>query len=352
MKLVRTSVDNMEVTGSDLEDSHSVLVRKIRSADSVEELDSIVDAINIFMNQSHNRQYRQAAKRVRQKAYDRKRTLRLGEGELAAQPMMERSFQTSLEKLESRLVQRLENRISQSRGCIGCVREEESGPPESDLGVRQVLEVALKLVPLGLVFLPPIAALMFLLAAQMIPLYQASGFADPVISALGALGMVLGFTAIGTLTKSSLAKVFLLLAIAYESLFMLSGTKEEQQADFMKAELADPKLSYLVEVRDQVKLSLDGVTARYTNKEDKMYKNQWFYREYVEPAQVAYRKAASEHVEYKDSLVDTKPEVLGLSFNSWMKLFFRLGLVSLGVFLLHIFLRKAKKVSDRHLGLA
>jgi len=173
----------------------------------------------------------------------------------------------------------------------------------------------------------------FFLWQQSLALYESAGFANAIYSAAGGILMIVGFAAYHSITRSWLALFFCLYSGAYEGYLMVSGTlHDENRAQAVLIE-NHPELIFLSEKADKERTRYHELKHRYDNPESKVFHNEWFLKNHLNPAWQANTKAHEELIAKKASIAtasDTKHV-------AWLKIFYRLGLVFLCMMLVHRF---------------
>lgn len=173
----------------------------------------------------------------------------------------------------------------------------------------------------------------FFLWQQSLDLYQSAGFSKTVHSAAGGILMVVGFAAYYSLTKSWLALFFCLYAVSYEGYLMISGTIHNEKQTLLQSVQNTPELSFLSENASKEHDRYLELKKRYDDPESKVFKNEWFLKNHLDPA---WNESLMAHNEYM-----AKKAILVAGSNTghvtWLKIFYRLGLVFLCMLFIHRF---------------
>jgi hypothetical protein len=177
------------------------------------------------------------------------------------------------------------------------------------------------------------AAVSFFLWQQSLALYQSAGFANPLYSAVGGILMIIGFAAYHSITRSWLALFLCVYAFGYEGYLMVSGTFHDDKQISAAAVRDDPEFIFLQETAEKEQTKYQELKQRHDNPESKVFKNEWFSKNHLMPAWQAYSKAQEE-------LIAKRAAFITASNNenlTWLKIFYRLGLVFLCMVCVHQF---------------
>jgi hypothetical protein len=166
---------------------------------------------------------------------------------------------------------------------------------------------------------------------QSLALYQSAGFINPLSSAAGGILMIVGFAAYHSITRSWLALVFCLYALAYEGYLMVSGTFNDDKQIAATAVQNDPELIFLQEKADKERTRYQELKQRYDDPESKVFKNDWFSKTHLTPAWEANTQAHAELIAKRTALITASNN----EHVTWLKIFYRLGLVFLCMMLVH-----------------
>ena len=213
---------------------------------------------------------------------------------------------------------------------------ESAKVPFADGALRSVSvnsEYCLKVLPPLLAWFGAAALVSFFLWQQSFALYESAGFSNPTYSAAGGILMIIGFAAYHSITRSWLALFFCLYAGAYEGYLMISGTINDERQIKTSVIASNAELILLGEQANKEQEHYQELKQRYDNPESKVYKNDWFFKNHVNPAWQANEKAHGALIAKEAALAagsDTK-------HLTWLKIFYRLGLVFLCMMLVHSF---------------
>ena len=175
------------------------------------------------------------------------------------------------------------------------------------------------------------AAVIWLLWLQSLELYKSSGFSQPELASAGGLLMVVGFAIYRSVTRSNLALLLCLYAGGYETYFMVSGTVQDEKTSHVVNVESSPDLRFLLEKADKNREAYLSFKSRYDDPTSKVYQNEWFKAKYLDPAWKENEAAQIQFVEKKDLLQEQgKTQSV-----TWLKIFYRLGLVLLCMIFVH-----------------
>lgn len=168
---------------------------------------------------------------------------------------------------------------------------------------------------------------------QSISLYKSNGFSQPEVVASGAIIMMIGFAALYARTHSKLALLFCIYACGYEAFFMISGTVQDEKLSRTQVSETNSEVVWLKAQAEKTKQDYQQAKERYETPESKTFQNGWFKAKFVDPAWVAYA-AAEKELQEKSQLLQSDA---GSWHVTWLKVFYRLGLVFLCMMLVHRF---------------
>lgn len=167
---------------------------------------------------------------------------------------------------------------------------------------------------------------------QSLDLYQSSGFKQPQMAATGALLMVLGFAAYHAVARSWLALLLCAYIGAYEIYFVVTGTFQDENQQHLITVENGPELKLLQENANRAEEGYQLAKSRYGNPASKMFKNQWYKSTTLDTAWTTYQEAEQQMLTKKSALQKQKD-----TSQTWLKVFYRLGLVFLCMILTHRF---------------
>lgn len=192
-------------------------------------------------------------------------------------------------------------------------------------------EQFVKTAPKALAWLVAATTVSFFLWRQSLALYETAGFIDAIYSAAGGILMITGFAAYHSITRSWLALFFCLYAGAYEGYLIVSGTIHDDKQTAMAAVETDRELVFLQQKADKEHEKYAELKQRYEDPESKVYKNEWFSKTHLNPAWDATSRANQELI-LKRAALTTLDNVEHVT---WLKIFYRLGLVFLCMVCVH-----------------
>ena len=114
---------------------------------------------------------------------------------------------------------------------------------------------------------------------------------------------------------------------------MISGTIRDDKQTQAAAVQKDPQLIFLQEKADKERARYHELKQRYDNPESKVFKNDWFLKTNLNPAWEASARAQQELVVKKAAILASS----SAEHITWLKIFYRLGLVFLCMMLIHRF---------------
>jgi hypothetical protein len=191
----------------------------------------------------------------------------------------------------------------------------------------------IKTMPKMLAWFMASALVSFFLWQQSLALYETAGFTNSIYSAAGGILMIVGFAAYYSITRSWLALFFCMYAVAYEGYLMVSGTIHNENHTHASVVENNPELVFLQEKANKERVGYHELKQRYDNPESKVFKNDWFLKNHLNPAWEASAKAHEELVAKKALLLAASK----VEHVTWLKILYRLGLVFLCMMLVHSF---------------
>jgi hypothetical protein len=301
-----------ELRNLDFSNLEQRLERYLETIKSLPDLENMLHILNPLPKApQYNEEQKAKLKRFRQRAYDRKRHAKF--------PNLEEATSHSQALLQPEAISRKPTQTF----IEGIVRTMLSIDGERFI----------KTVPKSLAWL--IASLLsaYFVWQQSLALYRSAGFDNAIYAAAGGIFMIVGFAAYHSITRSWLALLFCLYAGAYEAYLMVSGTvKDEQETQFHQAN-SDVELGFLAEKANKERARYHELKQRYDEPESKVYKNEWFLKHHLNPAWDANSKAHEEFTVKKAAIISAT----GTEHVTWLKIFYRLGLVFLCMMLVHRF---------------
>lgn len=170
-----------------------------------------------------------------------------------------------------------------------------------------------------------------LLWHQSVKLYQASGFSSPGLIAAGGILMVLGFSALHAAYRTKLALLLCFYAGGYEAYFIISGTVAYEAAINHNEYLEETSYSWLNEQVSRLKNDYEKYKTRYEDQSSKNYQNGWYKKNFLDPAWKKY----SESQKDLSKIMKSAETAAVIDHTGWLKIFYRLGLVSLLMLITH-----------------
>ena len=129
---------------------------------------------------------------------------------------------------------------------------------------------------------------------QTLPLYRSLKFPDPELACYGAIVIAIGFSALSVVSKSSVAKLFTAVIIAYEVLIVWAGSQANQRDLASEALRANPIHFSTSEAYGIAKVDYGQKKARYEDKNSDVYHNGWFKINHLDPAQKSLDEASAK----------------------------------------------------------
>ena len=151
--------------------------------------------------------------------------------------------------------------------------------------------------------------------------------------------MIIGFAAYHSITRSWLALFFCVYAGAYEGYLMISGTINDERQIKTSVVQSNAELVFLKEQANKEHERYQELKQRYDNPEAKVYKNDWFLKNHLDPAWQANEKAHGALIA-KEATLAAGSETKHVT---WLKIFYRLELVFLCMMLVHRFFASCLK---------
>ncbi|MBI2601876.1 MAG: hypothetical protein HYW48_02370 [Deltaproteobacteria bacterium] len=172
-----------------------------------------------------------------------------------------------------------------------------------------------------------------LLLEQTIPLYSSAKFPDPALASVGAIVVMIGFSAFHALSPSWLSMFLCVYVCVYEIGFVAFGTWKNEVVIARNEVEADATVLWLQEKVSKARGDYEEERARFENPESKVFKNGWFKSKIVNPTWQGYQEAQEklartiDHLEVERDLLD--PVLM-------LKVAYRLALVFLAMLLVHL----------------
>lgn len=289
----------------------------IRSLPDLEKL--LQTLIPIIKDGHFSAEERGILRRLRQRAYDRKRHPKFQTMAQISEPI-----QMQIPDLET-------PKITQPAGESTTMNNFTEGALKAITSIDG--ERFVKTTPKLLAWFISASLVSYLLWQQSLALYESADFGDTIITAIGGIVMIAGFAAYYSITRSWLAMLMCLYAVGYESYLMVSGTMHDDQQSQINLVQQSPELIFLQDKADKERSIYQELKTRYEDPESKVFHNEWFAKNHLNPAWDVSTAAHEELISKKATLVADAS-----SANvTWLKIFYRLGLVFLCMLLVHRF---------------
>lgn len=283
------------------------LEKRLRSVRSLPDLEQLIKMMNPFLKDERlSSEEQNAIKRLRQRAYDRKRHAKFQIPKAIAQSNRSKSQEPNLEEAQKQNAQK-------------------------HLAIDPVIQAKKIIKPLA--WFAATAIVSFFVWHQSIGLYHSAGFVSTTYAAAGGILMLVGFAACHSIMRSWLALLLCIYAGAYEGYLMISGTIADDKQIHVAAVNDDAELIFLQERMEKEKAHYQELKSRYENPESKVFKNDWFVKTYLNPAWDASTTAFEAYSAKKSSLMESVSD----KHVTWLKILYRLGLVFLCMLLVHGF---------------
>lgn len=325
------------------------LEKHLGLAQILPDLEEFIRSVNDLVKDTrYSPEERNDLKRMRQRAYDRRRSLKSFECTMpinGGSVVQEPTFETITR----------EEQVPMSLQSIEMVSSQKTHSPAPEAGLVSdktdfwsgVLSALQKVdgerfvrsLPSLLILLVSSSLVIWFLYLQSLDLYKSSGFPQPYFAAAGGIFMIVGFAAYRAVSRTKLALLLCLYAGSYEIYFMASGTVQDEKVISSNFIANDPELIFLGEQAEKSRQSYQVMKVRYEDPSSGVYKNGWFKSKHLDPA---WGKNVKDQQEFlaKKKLLEGKESA---SHVTWLKIFYRLGLVLLCMVLVHMFSRKLRE---------
>jgi len=304
--------------------------RHLAQIRSIADLDYLLSTLKpLFQDKRYSSDEILRLKRLRQRAYDRRRNPKF-------QILVSDRLTKTKSKKDIDVVSQTEAGPQAGANMPSVLNIESAKGTFADGALRSVgtnSEYWLKVLPPLLAWLSAAALVSFFLWQQSLALYESAGFTNPIYSAAGGILMIVGFAAYHSITRSWLALLFCIYAGAYEGYLMVSGTINDENHTQAKGIQNDEELVFLAEKAGKERDRYHELKERYDNPESKVFKNDWFLKNHLNPAWDASLKAHEQLVAKKTTLM----VISATTHVTYLKIFYRLGLVFLCMILVHRF---------------
>lgn len=290
---------------------------KILQSNDPVQVEQILDEINQSSKTYPNdTEEKKLIKRLRQRAYDRKRVLlQTDRNPQSFLPTKEEPKETT--KIATNVTTRVTHPRSFREGIYAGLQQID--------GEKLILAL-----PKVLLLILATSLVVGLFWMQSVQLYEASGFEEAKLIAAGGLFMVAGFAAFRACSNSWLAILLCFYAGAYETYFVVSGTLSDEKQSQEQRISEDPSFVFLKEQSEKQYTDYLLAKNRYNDPNSKVYKNEWFKKKYLDPAWNQYQQA-------QNALSQQVQGIAKETFHhtTWLKVLYRLGLVILVMILVH-----------------
>jgi hypothetical protein len=329
----------------DFPDLENYLAKRLAVIKTFPDLGRLIELIKPLLRAEHyTEEERAALKKLRQRAYDRRRNPKSPILKSGAAPKPKIQIPRSVIPQSVPTAEKVLSEISPEIGVSMHMNvSEKISVPSTKIdnfrdGALRALsningEHFVKTAPKLLAWFIAAALVSFFLWQQSLALYESAGFTNSIYSAAGGILMIIGFAAYHSITRSWLALFFCIYAGAYEGYLMISGTVANEHQIQIQSIQISPELVFL---KEKAAKSLDhyhDLKQRFDNPESKVFKNDWFFKTHLNPA---WQESLADHKELtvKESALTA---VSNSSHITWLKIFYRLGLVFLCMILVHRF---------------
>ncbi|MBP6218565.1 MAG: hypothetical protein KA436_08265 [Oligoflexales bacterium] len=326
------------------------LERHLGLAQMLPDLEEFIRSVNdLVKDNRYSPEERNDLKRMRQRAYDRKRNLKNFETTIPTKDgasVQESILETIItEEHTPMALQSIEMVPSQKTHSPALSPEAGPVSDKTDFwsGVQSAFhkvdgERFVRSLPSLLVLLVSSSLVIWFLYLQSLDLYKSSSFSQPYFAAAGGILMIVGFAAYRAVCRTKLALLLCLYAGSYEIYFMASGTVQDEKVISSNSMANDPELVFLGEQAEKARQSYQALKSRYEDPTSGVYKNGWFKSKHLDTAWDKNVQDQQGFLAKKKSLESQE----SASHVTWLKIFYRLGLVLLCMVLVHMFSRKLR----------
>ena len=324
------------------------LDERLDLAKEITDLERLIRSVNDLVKDSrYSSDERNFLRRFRQRAYDRKRNIKPTQDDL--EPIFEIE---PVEPIKTNLTNIQEEKPEMSLQSVEITPPPPkviSSPvvPKVDFwsGVQSAFEKIdgerfVQALPSVLGLLIPTLSVIGFLWFQSVELYKSSGFSNPEFAAAGGLLMIVGFAAYYSIRRTKLALLLCLYAGTYEVYFMASGTVQDEKVVASSKLMEDPELILLKEKAEKTHEAYQALKARYEDVGSSVHNNSWFKTKHLDPAWEKNEQAQKDFITKRNQLGGKESS----AHVTWLKIFYRLGLVFLCMVLVHAFVRRFKEV--------
>lgn len=302
-------------------------------ARSITDLDHLARSIQpLFKDGLYGPDELAKLKKLRQKLYDKKRLSKFQETQ-SLEPICQKITKGEEVFMKEAVVEKME-KIAVSKPIVESFSQGALRALSSINGEKFV-----KTAPKMLAWFIPAAIVSYFLWQQSLVIYESIGFANSAFTSAGGILMIIGFAAYHSITRSWFALLLCLYASGYETYLMISGTiTDEGQIQTQMVQM-NPDLVFLKEKASKSLGQYHELKARYDDPESKVFKNEWFQKNHLNPA---WQESKADHAE----LMSKESALAGVGHSkhvTWLKILYRLGLVFLCMMLVHRFFASLPK---------
>jgi hypothetical protein len=345
----------------DLEKNLELRLEAIKTLPDLEKLIKMVNPL--LKAERFNEDEQGALRRLRQRAYDRKRHSKFPNSTSKSVPNLELQISKPAPDLGNQISKSADLELQISKPSVPNEMPKPAKSPQPERkekmtavttlphqktesfsqGAERALasingEQFVKTAPKMALWFCAAGIVSFFLWQQSLALYQSAGFVSPLYSAAGGILMIVGFAAFHSITRSWIALFFCFYALAYEGYLMVSGTFNDDKQIAAIAVQNDLELIFLQEKADKERTKYHELKQRYDDPESKVFKNDWFSKIHLTPAWEASVQAHEEFAVKRAALMSATNDI----HITWLKIFYRLGLVFLCMMLVHRFFASCK----------
>lgn len=343
----------------DFPNLEKILERRLASIKTLPDLEKLIKLVNPFLkDERFSPDEQDMLKRLRQRAYDRKRNSKFiskskSKNRSDEKPNPIARSERDMEMGNTATSSSIKSKTTKAPIKTDVIIEKTATPTlhpnKFAQGVTRAFtnidgEMLVKSIPKLSACLSAAALVSFFLWHQSLDLYRSAGFTNATYAAAGGIMMIVGFAAYHSISRSWLSLLFCLYAGAYESYLMVSGTIHDDNQAHAHAAQTNPEIIFLQEKVDKERMHYLALKQRYDNPESKVHKNEWFLKNQLNPAWES-NTAANRELVAKRTELTAKSTVDHVSL---LKIFYRLGLVFLCMMLVHQFFANCIRCGQHH----
>ncbi len=326
------------ITPLNFSEVEAKFLNEVAQAQDVSTIDKLIESMNeTLRSQQLSEDEKAAVKRMRQRAYDRKRVLSKGVKVLPEQPLLlsEESHKAALEEAP-RVFEEAQALLEEAPKAL--TRPSKARKPIVEVTPKSSVIEADKVEKVlsnrdALILGSAACFIAALVLLQTIPLYESSGFSDSVLTAIGALVIMISYPLYHAFSKSQFSLVLCFLACGYEIAFVYSGTHENERSVVQETVANNPNLKWLNAKVEKADLAYKEAKSRYDDPTDKkIFQNAWFRKTVVAPLWEDLEKAQTERMAAE---LELKNGVRASWLTAYLKVVYRLGLVVMCMLLVH-----------------